>query len=56
MPQKSLLWAKKLAFFGQKKRFFGDGCSGTLDHLLQNTAKHAFLSPASSKKGMEPYL
>ena len=42
--------------FWQKKRFFGDAGSGTLDHLLQKTAKHVSLSPAPSKYGMGPYL
>ena len=46
---------QKMAFLGHKMRFFGDGGPEALNHLLQNLAKHEFLSPAPSKQGMGPY-
>ena len=45
-PQNAVL-GQKLAFLGQKKRFFGDGGSGTPDHLLQVTAKHVFFESST---------
>ena len=48
-PKNTVLGPKWLflAIFGQKMRFFGDGGPETLDFLLQNLAKHFFVSPAS---------
>ena len=40
-----------MAFFVPKKRFFGDGGSGTLDNLLQNTAKRALFESSILKIG-----
>ena len=35
-----------LPFLGKKCGFFGDGGSEKLDNLIQNLAKHFYLSPA----------
>ena len=51
MPQKCCFKPKKLAFFGQKKQFFGDGGSGTLDQLVQNTAKQTSFESSTLKLG-----
>ena len=44
-----LFQAKKMAFFGQKKRFFGDGGSRTLDHLLQKNCKTRLIESSTLK-------
>ena len=54
MPQKCCFRPKNWHFLGKKCGFVGEGGSETLDHLLQNPAKHASLSPASSKKVWGP--
>ena len=44
-----------MAFFGhfwaKKCGFFGDGGSKTIDHLLQNLAKHLFFESSTLKIG-----
>ena len=50
---KNAVLGYKVAFFGhfwaKNAVFFGDGGSEILNNLLQNLAKHAFVTPAPSK-------